>query len=84
MTRWVRTRQELVELAASLSGRGALALDSESDSLHHHAEKVCLVQLASEAGACLIDPLALRDLSPLAPLIADHAVPFHAAMRLAG
>lgn len=82
MTRWVRTREELLALAGSLSGQSALALDSESDSLHHHAEKVCLVQLASETGeACLIDPLALRDLSPMAPLIADPAVlkVFHGA-----
>ena len=82
MTRWVRTRDELLSLAASLSGSRSLALDSESDSLHHHAEKVCLIQIASEAGgACLVDPLALRDLSPLAPLMADPAVlkVFHGA-----
>ena len=82
MTRWVRTREDLAALLGSLAGTRALALDSESDSLHHHAEKVCLVQLASEpGGACLIDPLALRDLSPLAPLIADAGVVkvFHGA-----
>lgn len=82
MTRWVRSREELIDLARSLAGADAVALDSESDSLHHHAEKVCLVQVASEpGGGFLLDPLALRDLSPLAPLMADPALlkVFHGA-----
>ena len=82
MTRWVRTREELLGLLERLAGCPALALDSESDSLHHHAEKVCLLQLASSTGeAWLVDPLALRDLSPLAPPLADPAVTkvFHGA-----
>jgi ribonuclease D len=75
MTNWVRTPEQLARLAQSLAGASALALDTESDSLHHHVEKVCLVQLATDRGdACLVDPLALRDLSPLAPVMADRGV----------
>ena len=75
LTRWVRTKEELVRLSESLAGASALALDTESDSLHHHVEKVCLIQLATERGeACLVDPLALRDLSALAPIMADPGV----------
>jgi ribonuclease D len=79
---WVRTPEALASLVETLNGTRALALDSESDSLHHHFEKVCLVQLASDRGAAwLVDPLALRDLRPLAPLIADPSVQkvFHGA-----
>jgi ribonuclease D len=46
VTRWIRTTGELAELVGSLAGRRAIALDTESDSLHHHREKVCLVQTA--------------------------------------
>jgi ribonuclease D len=64
-------------------GRGqVVALDSESDSLHHHREKVCLIQVAAEgARTWLVDPLLLRDLSPLAPLIANPGITkvFHGA-----
>jgi len=75
LIRWIRTRDELVRLAEALAGTSALALDTESDSLHHHVEKVCLIQLAPERGeACLVDPLALRDLSALAPIMADPGV----------
>ena len=71
-TPWIRTREELGRLAESLAGCAALALDTESDSLHHHVEKVCLVQLATDRGqARLVDPLALADLSALAPAMAD-------------
>jgi ribonuclease D len=74
VTRWIRTTGELADLAASLRTRPALALDTESDSLHHHREKVCLVQLAAEGLACLVDPLSGLDMSPLGPLLADPAI----------
>lgn len=81
-SQWVRTPEELRELAAGLAGERILALDSESDSLHSFPEKVCLVQVASGRGAVsLVDPLAVRDLSALAPLFADPTVVkvFHGA-----
>jgi ribonuclease D len=75
MTSWIRTPDELREFAGGLGGVRALALDSESDSLHHYKEKVCLVQIATDRGsAVLLDPLELQDLSPLAPVFADPAV----------
>jgi len=75
MTNWVRTPEQLARLAQSLAGSAALALDTESDSLHHHLEKVCLIQVATDRGdACLVDPLVLRDLSLLAPIMADPGV----------
>jgi ribonuclease D len=75
VTAWIRTTEQVAALAETLRGARKVALDSESDSLHHHREKVCLVQLATERGeAVLIDPLAGADLAPLAPVIADEAV----------
>ena len=72
---WIRTPDSLSRLADDLRGCRALAIDSESDSLYHHFDKVCLIQLASERGrAVLLDPLAVRDLRPLAPLMADPQV----------
>lgn len=52
-----------------------VAIDSESDSLHHFPEKVCLIQVGTAEGEVfLVDPLALRDLVPLAPMLADPNV----------
>jgi ribonuclease D len=71
---WLRTTEEVAGALGAWSG-GAIALDSESDSLHHHREKVCLVQVADAQGhAWLIDPLARPDLGPLGRIVADPAV----------
>jgi len=72
VTSWIRTPKELAELARSFDGCRTIALDTESDSLYHHREKVCLVQIATDRGdAVLVDSLAVRDLSPLGPALAD-------------
>jgi ribonuclease D len=69
---WVRTSEALADLARCLEGCRAIGLDTESDSLYHHFDKVCLVQIATDRGdAVLVDTLAVRDLSPLAPAMAD-------------
>ena len=74
-TRWIRTADQLDDLVDDLAGCRALGLDTEADSLHHYTEKVCLVQLTAFGGASwLVDPLAVRDLSPLAPILADQSV----------
>jgi ribonuclease D len=61
-------------LVHDLAPGAAIALDTESDSLHSYPEKVCLVQLGTEPGEVfLLDPLDLRELSALTPLCADPA-----------
>jgi len=71
-TDWIRTPEALARLADEIRAGRAFALDSESDSLYHHFDKVCLVQIATEGGAAyLVDPLVLKDQSPLAPFMAD-------------
>jgi ribonuclease D len=82
LPRWIRTPTELRALAASVGGAGALALDTEADSLHHYPGKLCLVQVADDRGrAYLLDPLVLPSLSPLGLLCADPRIVkvFHAA-----
>ena len=68
---WIRTQPALEELARSLESCGAIGLDTESDSLYHHRDKVCLVQIATDRGsAFLVDSLAV-DLAPLGAAMAD-------------
>ena len=50
MNGWIRAPEELARLVASLRGTRAVALDSESDSLYHYFEKVCLLQVGTEGG----------------------------------
>jgi ribonuclease D len=58
--------ERLSEVAAILYKQTELAVDLEMDSLHHYQEKVCLIQISTRDESWLIDPLALKDLSPLA------------------
>jgi ribonuclease D len=75
VTPWIRTPDALAALVRSLAGCAAIGIDTESDSLYHHFDKVCLVQLATDRGeAYLVDTLALRDLSPLAAAMSDPAL----------
>lgn len=63
--------ERLTELTAHLCQQTELAVDLEMDSLHHYQEKVCLIQVSTRAESWLIDPLALKDLSPLAAPLGD-------------
>jgi len=63
----ITLREELAELAARLADAGAVALDTEFLRERTYRAELCLLQLADEHGAVCVDPLALVDLSPLAP-----------------
>lgn len=58
-----------------------IGVDLEADSLYHYFEKVCLVQIAIGSASYVLDPLALRDLSPLRPVFSDPRIRkvFHGA-----
>ncbi|MFH1027730.1 MAG: ribonuclease D [Pseudomonadota bacterium] len=62
------------EVAALLGQETELAVDLEMDSLHHYQEKVCLIQISTRSESWLIDPLALKDLSPLAAPLGDPGI----------
>ncbi len=71
----------LRQLADRLSNERVLAVDTESNSLYAYRERVCLIQFSTPQEDILVDPLALDDLSPLAPLFASPRIEkvFHAA-----
>ena len=78
---WVATSTALDSLSRDLLGQPRIAVDTESNSLHAYREQVCLVQFSTPQTDYLVDPLALIDLGPLAPVFADPHIEkiFHAA-----
>ncbi len=70
----------LEAMARCLQQVDQLAVDTESNSLFAYRERVCLIQFSTRETDYVLDPLALRDLSPLAPIFADPKVEkiFHA------
>ena len=66
--------ERLSEVASLLYRQTEFAVDLEMDSLHHYQEKVCLIQVSTRTESWLIDPLALKDLSPLAAPLGDPRI----------
>ena len=58
-------------LVDTLAQEPAIGVDTESNSLFAYRERVCLIQFSTPTLDYIVDPLALSDLSPLAPLFAD-------------
>jgi ribonuclease D len=62
----------LSRAAQALAAAPEVALDTEGDSLHHYPERLALLQLARpDGGVWLVDPLAVKDLTPLIPVFAE-------------
>jgi ribonuclease D len=78
---FVADRRGLNALVATLAAEPAVAVDTESNSLFAYRERVCLIQFSIPARDYMVDPLALPDLSALAPLFANPRQQkiFHAA-----
>lgn len=75
------TTAEIEGLADDLGRETVIAVDLEADSMHCYKEKVCLLQFSTPDRTLLVDPLAVGDLAPLKPVLADPGVRkiFHAA-----
>jgi len=71
----------LIRLAAELECERAIGVDLEANSMHSYQEKVCLLQFSTPNRTVLVDPLAITDLAPLRPVMANPRVRkiFHAA-----
>lgn len=78
---WVDTSDALATLVRRLNQEPLIAVDTESNSLYAYFERVCLIQFSVPGDDYLLDPLALPDLSALAPIFADVTTEkvFHAA-----
>jgi len=78
---FVDTREKLAKIIPTLMNEPVVAVDTESNSLYAYRERVCLIQFSIPDRDYLVDPLALEDLSPLAPFFASLKIEkiFHAA-----
>lgn len=70
------------KLLGEAQGAGSIVVDTESDSLYHYHQKICLIQIATEAGsAYLLDPLEGFPVEALRGLLENAALTkvFHGA-----
>jgi len=80
---YVSTVEELRELVGRLRRAPVVAVDTEFMREKTYFARLCLVQVASDDEAAIVDPLAVGDMSPLAELICDPRVVkvFHAGTQ---
>ena len=83
MGEYISTDKGLQELAKRLEGSKLLAIDTEFLREKTYYAKLCLLQVNNGRVAALIDPLAVRDLSPLTPILTDKGCVkvFHAGSQ---
>jgi ribonuclease D len=74
---YINTPEGLSRLSQRCAQASRIAVDTEADSLHHYREKVCLVQISMEDDHYILDPLAVRDLTPLLEVLAERPLIFH-------
>ena len=67
----VRDEDALAKMISTLSKASIIGIDTESDSFYSYQEKVCLIQVSDSHTDWVIDPLAVRNLSALRPLMSD-------------
>ena len=81
IARLVQDLDSLLRLLEALDRRmeADVALDTEADSFHHYFEKACLLQLAWDGGAHLVDALAPLDLPALLQRLAPRRLLMHGA-----
>ena len=70
----VENGAELNELVGRIRNAPAIAVDTEFHGEKRYWPELFLLQIADGEGPVAVDPLAVEDLSPLAPVMADPSV----------
>ena len=80
---YVTDTESLADLVELLRKAPSVAIDTEFMRERTYFARLCLIQLASDDVAAIVDPLAIDDLSPLQDLLTDTAVVkiFHAGTQ---
>jgi ribonuclease D len=65
---------QLNNAVTEMADATAIALDTESNSLHHYPEQLCLIQIATRKKVYVIDTIILKNIEPLRKILADNAV----------
>jgi ribonuclease D len=80
---YVTDTESLAKLVEQLMKAPSVAIDTEFMRERTYYARLCLIQLASDDVAAIVDPLAISDLSPLKALLIDPKVVkiFHAGSQ---
>ena len=71
---YIDSPEQLARVVQRLAAEPLLGVDTEAAGYHRYLDRISLVQISSRTDNFLVDPLALEDLSPLAPLLSDREI----------
>lgn len=71
---FIDTTEALVEFSRQAQQAGIIAVDIEGDSMFHYKEHVCLIQMLANSQTVVIDPLKIKDISPIKPLLENPEI----------
>ena len=79
----INTTEQLTEFCKTLQKQSFITVDSEFIREHSYYPKLCLLQVACEGAAAIIDPLTKVDLSPFFDILQDNNIVkvFHAGRQ---
>jgi len=77
----IADEESLAHLVVELAKHPAVAVDTESNSMHAYREQVCLLQFSIPGADFIVDPIRVEDIRSLAPFFAnpEQQKIFHAA-----
>lgn len=70
----VTSEGDLARAVGVIGAAPALGVDIEGSSRHHYGDRVSLVQAATPGAVYILDPVAVPDLTPIGPALADARV----------
>jgi ribonuclease D len=70
----IAAQRELDKFIEQISRVKYLAVDSESNSYFAYRPRICLIQISANNTDFILDPLTLKDLTGLGPILADPSV----------
>jgi ribonuclease D len=71
---FIDTTEALTNFSQYARNAEIIALDTEGDSMFHYQEKVCLIQMAANERTVVIDPLNIKDISTIQPLLENPEI----------
>ncbi len=72
--KFIESDGELRQICNDLNKENIIGMDLEADSMHCFKEKICLIQIAAQGGAFLVDPFLIKDFSPLVTLLENKDI----------
>ena len=79
--KFIESDEELKSVCDDLLNERIISVDLEADSMHCFKEKICLIQIATDKQAFLIDPFKIKKIPPFIKVLENNDVikVFHGA-----